>query len=242
MTKQRRELGGVGAVRVAVASMLLACNVMSGANDWSVDVNGTTSDGDSLPVLDSYGVAPPSNRPAGDAGSSTASADAGDPRLRVFVTSTKVLGGVLKGVENADAKCTQLANAAGHPGSYVAWLAGTSSPVLARLTASGPWYRYDDVLAVRSRAELTSGGITAPINVDENLTANVTDGVWTGVTAAGELSGTCFDWTAERCLGACIGLSGKSNDVTTGWTSSVSSMCVDSALRLYCFQNGMGQP
>lgn len=219
--------GKVGTAMLAVG----ACSL--------VDSLDGISDGRPLPLTNDGGSderptdggAPPSSDASGDSG------DSGGRRLRVFVTSTTATGGAVGGIQNADARCNTLARAAKRDGTFVAWLSTESSSALSRLTATGPWYRYDDVVAVGSREELTRGSITAPIDVDELGAEKVIGGVWTGVTAEGNLGGTCSDWKIQSCFGSCLGLAGKSDTATSAWTAEGSPGCLSNQLRLYCFEN-----
>lgn len=158
-------------------------------------------------------------------------------RLRVFVTSTETTGGSIGTVAAADTTCNELAAAAGRTGAFVAWLSTTSSPALSRLTSTGPWYLYDDTMVVSSREQLSSGSITAPINVDEHAVGDIVDGVWTGVSASGLVGNTCQDWRIAVCLGLCVGEAGTTTAANASWSAGEPKSCLKDELRLYCFEN-----
>lgn len=220
------------------ALFLAGCNSISGIDRFIIEDD---SGSDPLDASD------PSPVDAHDAGEVTdvKSPDSPDtgtledtgPRLHVFVTSTKTKGS-FGGLSGGDIICNERASDAGRSGSWVAWLSTSSSLATARLTSNGPWYRYDGVVAVASRTELTNGKLSRPINVDELGGTDIADGVWTGTSASGTAEADCTNWNVNSCIGSCpTGRTGRSDLGTGGWTDNTSTDCLGPSLRLYCFEN-----
>lgn len=107
------------------------------------------------------------------------------PGKTVFITS-QVFNGNLGGLAGADAKCQQLATAAGLGGTYKAWLSDSTTDARDRLThATVPYRLVDGTTVANDFTDLTDGSLDAPINRAENGTV-VGDRPWTGTDFAGE--------------------------------------------------------
>lgn len=153
----------------------------------------------------------------------------------VFVTST-VQGANFGGLEEADATCQTLANAAGVPGTFKAWLSSTTLPALARFAATGePYTLVDGTPIANDLADLTDGTIDNPIDLDEwgdpppDTGHTCGDGaavVMTGTGAAGTVyaGGTCGDWTST----------------TLGSTAFGSTARTDALWSIVCAGSGIG--
>lgn len=133
-----------------------------------------------------------------------------------FVTSTTSVTGNLGGLAGADATCQRLATAAGHDGTWRAYLsverdpASGNQPTHARdRIGNGPWYNANRLLIANNVAELHSRTGDAELFVNEHglringqwlgsPTPNEHD-ILTGSTADGRvLAGmTCADWTSD---------------------------------------------
>ena len=159
----------------------------------------------------------------------------------VFVTSQAFTGN-LGGIAGADQKCQDLADAAGLPGTYLAWLAdsGPASAPASRFTQAPNAYLQPGIGSAAPQvvaddwADLTDGSLDRPFDVTEN--GNQIGGafnVWTNVTIAGALLSAvhhCSDWTSTDVNGY-LGF-GKRTDL--GWTDGIDNACVFPS-HLYCF-------
>jgi hypothetical protein len=162
---------------------------------------------------------------------------------QVFATST--LGpGDIGGLTGADAECQRLANAAGLPGTYLAWLSDSAASPASRFTqATVPYILPGGEVVATSWADLTSGN---PLRhaIDQVETGDEVTGTgpsafraWTNTTGSGEAggadpNGNCEDWTTDSA--APTGNFGKTTS-TTQWTAGEFQQCPAEA-RLYCFQ------
>jgi hypothetical protein len=133
-----------------------------------------------------------------------------------FVTSTTSVTGNLGGLTGADATCQRLATAAGHDGTWRAYLsverdpANGNQPTHARdRIGNGPWFNANRVLIANNLAELHSRTGDAELFVNEHglringqwsgsPTPNEHD-ILTGSTGDGRVAAgsTCSDWTSD---------------------------------------------
>src|SRR5262245_50165626 len=116
----------------------------------------------------------------------------------VFVSS-QTYDGKLGGLRGADAKCQALAAAANLPGAYKAWLAdATASPSTRFVKSSGPYQLVDGTTIATDWADLTDGGLQAPIDVTEQQGSPGGSGeVWTNANPDGtkKSQSHCANWT-----------------------------------------------
>ena len=175
-----------------------------------------------------------------------------EPPRYVFVTSGSGNTGNLGGIAGADAYCQGLAEGAGLPGTYKAWLTG-SDPASAPAQRFGSqefkgWYVLPTQPATgvaQGWADLTSPNedmatnyLRAPIHVDEGGLDVGNGNAWTNTKSdgtqlsqkshCGEWMKTSADYNAITGEVAPLTLSEK-------WTNNVTSTCGFGA-RLYCFQ------
>ena len=166
---------------------------------------------------------------------------------RVFVTSVRYNGN-LGGRGGANAKCTQLATAAGLPGKFRAWVSQGNSNEEARdnvENAEVPFLLVDGTIVANNWNDLTNGNLDNPINLDENgVTRSFTKNIWTGTADDGSevtgLAGSvrCQGWTSGS--GSDKGRTGSSSVIGSGWTNEggvLPNVTCDSLKRLYCFQS-----
>lgn len=165
----------------------------------------------------------------------------------VFATSSAFTG-ALGGLSGADAKCTQLANAAGLGGTYVAWLsAGASTPAIRFDTINaGPWLLPRNATDGASPptvasdfADLITCGVTClqhEIDRNQNGTVIADDlAVWTGTGKDGVAQPeTCQGWTSGVI--ADFGLLGDGGKVDALWTDAGTLASCNTERLLYCFQ------
>ncbi len=151
----------------------------------------------------------------------------------VFVTSLGSLGD-LGGIEGADQTCHQLAESAGLPGLYRAWLSDSSTSPAQRFIQNKAQYMLVNGTKIADDwNDLTDGTLDAPINRDENNNV-VSQFVWTNTNANGTLNGplSCMDWTSTGDLGGF----GNSAQTDGMWTLAGFGNCGVINARLYCFQ------
>jgi len=158
----------------------------------------------------------------------------------VFLTASKYTGN-LGGLAGADAKCQAAANAAGLPGTYVAFLSTNNSHAKDRIP--DPTYLLvDNTVVADSKADLLDGSLDAPINLAANGASQTnTPYAWTGSNTDGTTSGhSCGNWTMDTD-GACglpngRTMSGDGGKTTSKWIVHTEYCCWASFTRLYCFQ------
>ena len=167
----------------------------------------------------------------------------GDCARRVFVTSTSYLIGgssTLRNLSDADGFCQTIAAAHGLKNVFRAWMSDSSQyPANGlRFTQSTQPYRLMDVprtTIANSFADLTSGMLRAPIDVDETgATVAAGDFVWTGTRVDGQRAptGNCTSWSSNA-----QGSSANAGQVTsTSNTWTENSLPCDGMGHLYCFE------
>ncbi len=162
------------------------------------------------------------------------------PYTNIMFVSSASYDGNLGGVTGGDSKCQGLADTAGLPGTYKAWLAdeaGNKTPT-ARLqsfnsTVRG-WIRRDGAAFGDYPANLYTSVSNPPIIDETGATVNtsfyaVKTGVWAGAIYAAH---TCSSWTTTTG----DVLNGNLNGTDSTWTSyqSVTTGC-SSLNHIYCF-------
>jgi hypothetical protein len=170
--------------------------------------------------------------------------------------------GDLGGLVGADGICNALANDAGLPGTYQAWLCdGRTAPADRSKQATVPYVRPDGVEIAGSWFELTHLPLKASINVNEygdSVSWLVDSLPWTYVRP----DGTCDDEEYEGLLfGPCPhrthckvncagdggagwtssspwarGAKGDVNLTTTFWTDGAVGLCSTPNERIYCIE------
>jgi hypothetical protein len=102
------------------------------------------------------------------------------------------------GLTAADAQCQLDAKAAGFANfaKFIALLAGSGMPAASRLDLTGPpWQRADNVLVVATAADLATGNLLAPIDLDADGSMYASRAVWSGaVDLVSKGDATCDDW------------------------------------------------
>ena len=170
------------------------------------------------------------------------------PRRNFAFVSSVLYDGSMGGLAGADLKCTTIANAAGLPGTYKAWLSDSSTNAADRLSHSNFQYvLVDGTVVATNWAGLTSGNLLHAIDLTEKMglppVSNGTqcgDGgalVWTGTGPSGvKQNGPsfCLDWTNNGNAGASFGHYTGSDLSWSQWCSS-SSTCSAHA-PIYCIQ------
>jgi hypothetical protein len=154
----------------------------------------------------------------------------------VFVTST-VHSGNLGGLVGADVICQNLADAAGLPGIYLAWLSDSDRSPSTRFTR--PIVPYVNTIGETVAAgwnDLIDGQLTNTIGYDENGVAN--GGVfWSGTDINGNVATIgwhCLDWTSDS--NSQNGQEGVTSYTDAHWTSLFGDSCDNNDRHLVCFQ------
>ncbi|HSZ81214.1 MAG TPA: hypothetical protein VLA14_02975, partial [Polyangia bacterium] len=171
-----------------------------------------------------------------------------NPKL-VFVTSKVFEGGGLGGLLGADEMCQSLAQSAGLPGTYFAWLSdATASPATRFSQNGGPYQLVDGTELAHNWTELTQVGLINGISTTELQTLPGTGtsacggtAVWTNTKNDGTLNDigfSCDDWSNPFGMGAALGVAGGN----IGWTDEcmvtsamTTTPCAQTAA-LYCFE------
>jgi hypothetical protein len=183
-------------------------------------------------------------------------------KCTMFVTSTSQ-SGAMGGLAGADGICNGLAQHAGLPGRYQAWLCdGVTAPIDRSLHATVPYVRTDGGIIARGWTDLTDGFIDLPINRDEfgNDVSTLAPFLpWTNVTTSGACdrdeyvspgSGPCpafskcplncaddganNGWTTSSLWAQ--GAKGDVNFTDHNWTDSVTGLCSVPPERIYCIE------
>jgi hypothetical protein len=181
-----------------------------------------------LPDGFSFDQFTPEDAAAGDAGPR----DGAGP-LRVFITSTTVMGG-FGGLSAADDFCAAAAAKANLGGSWRAWLSTNQVAAISRITSDGPWVNMVGDPIASNRAALASGMLTSEIRYDETGQNRVgTNNAFTGTSADGGSTGqNCSNWLFSF-FNATVG---HSQRTSPSWTDDSVQSCT-SARRIYCFEN-----
>lgn len=158
--------------------------------------------------------------------------------LKVFLTASDYSGSQVGGLTGADAKCQAQADAAGLPGTYVAWLSSSTVSAGSRIAhATVPYVQVDGTQVADDWTDLTDGSIDAAITLTATGVDRGVGGVWTATATSGGISDpahTCSDWTSNSGLGA-DGYHGASHgDWTVNSVQPLDNCTV--ANPLYCVQ------
>jgi cysteine-rich repeat protein len=160
-----------------------------------------------------------------------------------FTTSTTHTGD-LGGLAGADAICNMLAQAAGLPGTYMAWLsAGGESPSTRFLQSTVPYVLPDGNKVADDWADLIDGGLDFAVARDETGAASANTAVMcggsarvarTGTTESGTPgANTCVDFSSS--VANDLGTIGRSASNMADWSNCNEVGC-DVLLPFYCFQ------
>ena len=155
----------------------------------------------------------------------------------VFVSSAEY-DGDLRGLSGADSKCQGLAEAAGLPGTYKAWLSSnaTSSPSTRFTRSTIPYVLVDGSVVATDWGDLTDNDINHYIDIDEFGLSHSTF-VWTNTTSAGLTTSSsiyrnCIRWGFNGI--AADGEMGH-NRTYSQWTRGDKFLCSNTA-PIYCFE------
>ena len=161
------------------------------------------------------------------------------PTGKAVFLSSKAFSGNLGGLAGADAQCQSLAQGAGRPGTFKAWLSDSTQPAKDRLAhGTEPYVLFNAARSVvaTSFAELTDGALLGSISRNEmgGPAAGVAS-AWTGSRADGTSAAeTCGDWTSADL--SRTGRSGTLGPSAASWTDGASTSCNTATMSLYCIE------
>jgi hypothetical protein len=149
----------------------------------------------------------------------------------------------------ADAACQSLADAAGLPGNYLAWLSTEMISPATRFTKSvNPYVTVSGTKIADDWADLTDDSLDNPIDIDEwgdpspeSMSIDcigVTRVVFTATQATGEQGAgqccSCLNWNSSE-FGYTVSV-GRTTLSNSGWTQGCSGPYCGGLAGLYCFQ------
>jgi hypothetical protein len=164
------------------------------------------------------------------------------PQTYMFVTSSTVVPGMLGGIEGGDSECQRLADNAGLPGTYMAWLSTTDTDARDRI-GEGGWMRTDGRPFAHSLETLADPAVSGyptvyyPPRVDEagndlgNASILVATGGNTDGTALGDQCGGYTKTTGNLYVG-----DASSGSHAWSYAQLVPGGC-SSPFHLYCFRS-----
>jgi hypothetical protein len=135
-----------------------------------------------------------------------------------------------------DARCAQDASTAGVAGTFLAFIATSTTSAIGRFDTTGArWERLDGIPLAPSAAALAAG-LRVPLNLHADGTYDTAERAWTGATDPASLASgaSCVDWTS-----ASPSKMGNLGMVFSGGANafSVSSRrCDDSTHDVYCLE------
>jgi hypothetical protein len=231
---------------------IAGCGVHLGYDDDEVvdQFVDPTEDRPKSAVLDAQVVTPPSNETDASAVEPPppivdASVDVSPPTppappspltKRVFVSSTSSNAN-LGGATGADARCQNLAQAAGLGGMFRAWLSVSGSSPSTRFTkAVVPYRLLDGTVVADDWNDLTDGTLKHAIDRDEKNALVVAAEVWTGTRTNGTLEAEgCLDFSTGDVF-APVASQGITDRAGTQWTAAYLQFCNRTSPRIYCFE------
>ena len=163
----------------------------------------------------------------------------------VFVTSGEYQGN-LGGLAGGDMKCQDLADTAGLPGTFKAWLSDSTTDAKDRFSEpTGPWFLVGDGSLVAS--DLTDLlDCSNPDCLSHSIDRTETGGnptptpgafIWTGTGSDGTVPGqVCDDWSSDFAGSSIHGFIGQSTQSNSSWTIATSTDGCDHRYAIYCFQ------
>jgi cysteine-rich repeat protein len=162
----------------------------------------------------------------------------------VFTTST-TYDGNLGGLAGADAICNARAQAAGLPGTYMAWIStNQGSPSTRFVQSAVPYLLRTGSKVADNWADLTDGTIDFNINRNEfgallvNMAFTCNNSprpVWTGTNADGTAAANnCSNFSSNAM--ATTGAVGRSSITDATWSLCGAAVACNNLAPIYCFQ------
>ena len=170
-----------------------------------------------------------------------------ETEFTVFVTEGTFLGVHLDGLAGLDAACQAEADAAGLPGTYVAWLSQPTPLVVnaAGRLDNGTFVLVDGTKIADDGAGLTSGTLLNPINLtatgapvdpatsDRVLTGTAPNGKFLAASGGGT---SCAGWGSGSIAFGELVIHGNAENPGSGWTTQGEIDCLTQPGPLYCFE------
>lgn len=220
----------------------------TGASAGATSTSGSASGSSSGPAVDDTAEGETTEPPATSTGPDDAStggsegSSTGEPTTTrlVFVTEGAFFAN-LGGVTGADARCEAEAEAAGHPGEFLAWISDSStSPADRFLHEGGAWVLADGSEVAEDWDDLVDGTLAHPIDLDaEGQPLDDQLAVWTNTGWNGlALAADCEGWTSMAFQDA--GIFGDFTQSAefgqwTAWGDPTPFPC-ENTFHLYCFE------
>jgi cysteine-rich repeat protein len=159
-----------------------------------------------------------------------------------FVTSSLYTGN-MGGIAGADAECNMRAQAAGLPGTYMAWLSDNQvTPASRFVQSSVPYLKTNGAKIADNWADLIDSTLDSPLDTTEQGTPSPDGGnscnasvrqVFTGTFSNGLVAtNTCSNWTSEAGQANI----GQTTSATFRWSNCGSTGSCAAASAIYCFQ------
>ena len=169
-------------------------------------------------------------------------------RVRFAFVSTHLFSGAEASSGDAASKCTALAQDAGLPGSYRAWLSDAEQVPAVDLYADPVVFLRPDGWAIAwSWAELVGGDLAQPINLDQDAQplppipvdcgegVTLDSAVWTGTTNDGQpAAANCEDWSVESLTTKGVAGNAQSSEL---WSDAGCLVSCLASLPVYCVQD-----
>ena len=188
-----------------------------------------TSEGTSPPTGETTTVDPTVD-PTSEGGSDDTSTTGVAPSEHTIFVSSGDYSGDFAGFGPADDLCTQLANAAGLAGTYLAILSDSTIDARDRIVVTGPIRNVMGELIAEDEEDLWDGFIGAPVLYNE-MGVEFPASPHTGTLSDGTNSGdNCGDWTLSGGASGTVGDAGYAGDQ---WIDSGTAGCSQS-LPFYC--------
>ena len=162
------------------------------------------------------------------------------PQRKVVFVSSEKYSGNLGGLAGADAKCNNLAKAAGLTGTFKAWLSSATESAASRLThATDPYFLPNGTRVANSWADLVDGGLLAGIHMTERQDSVPPEqAVWSNSSPAGGVTSTspsssCASFSSSSA--SMLAGTGNVDFVGAAWSQRTKKAC-SVPQRLYCVE------
>ncbi|MBN2576245.1 MAG: choice-of-anchor D domain-containing protein [Deltaproteobacteria bacterium] len=140
-----------------------------------------------------------------------------------------------------DLLCANEAGAKGLPADrYLAFIATTQTPAIARFNLDGPpWRRADGVLLTQIPSDLADGKLLAPIDLTLDGKIYTTATVWTGASSPstpGTAASTCNNWMDPGSSSAAGTVGDSQTSAAMDWFKYTTNPCASSTTHVLCLE------
>ncbi|MFH1450709.1 MAG: DUF1554 domain-containing protein, partial [archaeon] len=158
----------------------------------------------------------------------------GSYSIGMMFVSSAIFNGNLGGLTGADAKCQQIADAAGISGTWMALLGDATTKAKDRIPDM-MYTRMDGTVLALNKADLFDGSINLKLDLDELGNEVYADRVWTGSNADGSTTSTnCQSWTSGSM--SQYGTVGHTYYSGNQWLYYSSSPLCSNTVHIYCLR------